>query len=308
MSHTLQHMISLEENGWTVEQVLLRSMGLTRREISRGKFSKDGICLNGIRCRTSETVSTGSRLSFRCSDDTKNEIQMPVISSPILYEDEDVIVTDKPSGAVCHPSHGHYFDSIAVQWEDDKSVGASLSLRCIGRLDKDTSGLLLLAKNRLSAARLSRQRESGVLQKEYTAIVHGNFEAEKEKLEDWICLPLRQETVRMQSENKNTGETILLTRMAIGIPGDGMTAKTHYQVLCQDQNYALVRFRLETGRMHQIRVHMAAIGHPLFGDPIYGTKMDGGYRAALHASRLCFDQPMTGERIEINSFRMHMFD
>ncbi|MDD7738605.1 MAG: RluA family pseudouridine synthase, partial [Lachnospiraceae bacterium] len=175
----------------------------------------------------------------------------------------------------------------------------SPSVRCVGRLDKDTSGVLLLAKNRLAAARLSRQRESGVLRKEYLAIVHGVFPEEKQ--EDWICLPLKQETVIVPDAS-------LVTRMSICQDGEGMQAKTHYQVLCRDKEYSLVGFWLETGRMHQIRVHMSAIGHPLFGDPLYGTGDDGGSRAALHAFRIQFLQPMTGEKIEINSFRTHMFD
>ncbi|MDY2937540.1 MAG: RluA family pseudouridine synthase, partial [Fusicatenibacter sp.] len=167
------------------------------------------------------------------------------------------------------------------------------------RLDKDTSGVLLIAKNRLAAARLSRQRESGVLRKEYLAIVHGVFPEEKQ--EGWICLPLKQETVIVPDAS-------LVTRMSICQDGEGMPAKTHYQVLCRDKEYSLVGFWLETGRMHQIRVHMSAIGHPLFGDPLYGTGDDGGSRAALHAFRIQFLQPMTGEKIEINSFRTHMFD
>ena len=211
---------------------------------------------------------------------------------------------DKPSGMVCHASHGHYSDSLAHAAVSLLKIPTAPSeLRCIGRLDKDTSGLVLFAKNQLSAARLSRQRESGELKKEYLALVHHPFSEETQK--GTIRLSMEQIPEDDPDSFDSSGKCI--TKMRICEEGNGRWAATHYEAVLQDPFWAVVRCRLETGRTHQIRLHMASIGHSLFGDPLYGVR-DGGTRAALHAWKLHFLQPMTGEPIDLENIRTHMFD
>lgn len=167
----------------------------------------------------------------------------------ILYEDSDLCVADKPSGMVCHASHGHYSDSLTHAAASLlKTPTAPSELRCIGRLDKDTSGLVLFAKNQLAAARLSRQRESGALKKEYLALVHHPFSEETQK--ETIRLSMEQIPGDDPDSFDPSGKRI--TKMRICKEGNGLWATTHYEAVLQDPFWAVVCCRLETGRTHQI--------------------------------------------------------
>ena len=176
--------------GLSVETILKRFLHLTPREIRHAKYIPDGIQKNGVSCRTNAVVQTGDTITFRYAQKCpppfrrsrfcRYQVILPAYG--FLYEDSDLCVADKPSGMVCHASHGHYSDSLTHAAASLlKTPTAPSELRCIGRLDKDTSGLVLFAKNQLAAARLSRQRESGALKKEYLALVHHPFSEETQK-------------------------------------------------------------------------------------------------------------------------------
>ncbi len=309
-SHMLHYRVLPEQEGLSVETILKRFLHLTPREIRHAKYIPEGILKNGIVCRTNAIVRTGDEISFRY-EQAHPDIPVPIPPAAvdltrvrILYEDNDLCVTDKPSGMVCHASHGHFSDSLTHATAALlKTPTAPSELRCIGRLDKDTSGLVLFAKNQLSAARLSRQRESGDLKKEYLALVHHPFSEEKKN--GTIRLSMEQIPDHDPASFNRFGKRI--TKMQICPDGHGLRAVTHYEVVLQDASWAVVCCRLETGRTHQIRLHMASIGHTLFGDPLYGIN-DGGSRAALHAWKLHFRQPITGELIHLENIRTHMFD
>lgn len=292
---TLEYQAIEQDDGVRLELILKRRLGLSVRQIRQLKFLSDGITVNGQKQRIVYSVHSGDRIRVTFSEQNRNVQELPFLEKPlhILYEDEDLLVVDKKAGEVCHPAHGHYQDTLANQAAAYLAGCGSekAPIRCIGRLDKDTSGTLLFSKNRLAAERLARQKEEGVFRKEYLALVNGIFPVSNRSGE--ICLPLAP---------------LPGSLMKMQVSGNGKRALTRYEVLCSDRHCSLVLCRIETGRTHQIRVHMAAIGHPLVGDPLYGNDTHvSSTRTALHAWRLYLKQPVTGEELMIESFRENMF-
>lgn len=292
---TLEYQAIEQDDGIRLELILKRRLGLSAKQIRQLKFLSDGITVNGQKQRIDYSVHSSDRIRVTFSEQNRKVQELPFLEKPlhILYEDEDLLVVDKKAGEVCHPAHGHYQDTLANQAAAYLAGCGSekAPIRCIGRLDKDTSGTLLFAKNRLAAERLARQKEEGVFRKEYLALVNGIFPVFNRSGE--ICLPLAP---------------LPGSLMKMQVSGNGKRALTRYEVLCSDRHCSLVLCRIETGRTHQIRVHMAAIGHPLVGDPLYGNDTHvSSTRTALHAWRLYLKQPVTGEELMIESFRENMF-
>ena len=264
----------------TLEKFLNKEMGLTKRQIRQAKYRESGICVNDVRSRVSTVLKSGDLVRVLLEEDDQESSQ--IISREgklqILYEDEDILAVDKPAGVVVHPSHGHYEDSLSNMAAGYfRERGISAVIRPVGRLDKDTSGIVLFAKNQVAAARLMQQKETGVFYKEYLALVQGHPVPEK----NTISLDLAKDT-----------DTLMMMK----ITEKGLPAVTHYEVVDYFESYSLVRVTIETGRTHQIRVHMASIGHPLLGDPLYGTGLFMK-RTALHAASCSFLQPFTNEKI-----------
>ena len=207
----------------------------------------------------------------------------------ILYEDNDVIVVNKDKGIVVHPAPGNYngtlVNGLLYHCTDLSGINGVIRPGIVHRIDKDTSGVLVIAKNDEAHNSLAEQFKEHSIKREYYALVEGRFST----LEGIVDKPLGR-------DKKD--------RIKMSIREDGKRAVTHYEVLEQyDKGVALVKCTLETGRTHQIRVHMASIGHPLVGDPIYGYKrqkfnIDG---QALHAKTLGFIHPTTKEYIEFDS-------
>ena len=291
------YLIEKAEKGLTIQQYLKQIAGFSNAQIRSMKFTENGICLGGQRVRVTTRLSEGDVLEILL--ETKSSSSAHLLSfeqmPDILYEDADVIAVNKPAGMAVHPSHGHYQDTLANQlaYYFRKNT-QQVEIHSIGRLDLETSGIVLFARHRAAAARLSRQREDGRLQKTYLAICSGIF-AEKNGTLNGAIAPLPGSLMKMR------------------VSKDGKPAVTHYQVQKQYMEAALVRLTLETGRTHQIRVHMAYAGHPLIGDRLYFADTDqkadvdaencfaGIKRAALHASRICFYQPFEGKRITVEA-------
>lgn len=269
--------VSEQEEGATVGS-LLRKLGLTKREISAAKFRREGICLDEIQVRTTQRVKKGQKLTVRLETDREESVQLLPVSGElgILYEDEDLIAVNKPAGMVVHPEGRHFDDTAANLLAGYfREKGEHVRIRAVGRLDRDTSGVLVFAKNRTAAGRLAAQKETGSFYKEYRALVRGSLEEVRGTIETPI--------------GKGEGPCMKLTPK-------GKRAVTHYEVVKRGKNDT-VRVKIETGRTHQIRIHMAGIGHPLLGDPLYGNGEEQPGRAALHAFRAVLLQPFTGERI-----------
>lgn len=279
----------------SLKRFLHQDMGLTERQISQAKFRENGIRVNGLRCRITGQLQPGDLVAVMLETAAQESGQLvPVcMALDILYEDEDLLAVNKPAGMVVHPSHGHYQDSLAnglCCYFQEK--GEHVKIRPLGRLDRETSGIVIFGKNQTAAARLQEQKGRGDFRKTYLALVYGNFPGEPDPPQQF-----KKITAGME---KDPGSL-----MKMRVSEQGMRAVTWYRVLKNQENYGLVELYLETGRTHQIRVHMASIGHPLLGDQLYtGDTLpfaDKINRAALHAAKCVLRQPFTHEPITITA-------
>ena len=288
MGRKLRMTISEDQAGRTAGWVMEHCFHMSRRERGRAKFQEDGILVNGARCRVTQVLAKGDCLEVsgekpdRTSYEEDCRSVFTYIKPEICYEDQDVLVVNKPAGVLMHPVGCHQGDTLADQVREYLGrQGIPQIPRSIGRLDKETSGAVVFAKNQMAAARLQRQRQQGIFRKEYLALAEGIF---KEK----------RQTVRLAMSN--AAKEGMRERMKIS--SQGMEAVTHYEVLGDGRDCSLLHLWLETGRTHQIRVHMAALGHPLLGDTIYGREEPAApYRAALHAAQVTFLKPFGNDKL-----------
>ena len=289
--------------GGIIVKVLKHCMGLTPHEISHAKFTPGGISVLRNENSTGEyesvtvkdRVCAGDTVKVLFSDDIeKDEERVLAVESDIqiLYEDEDVIVLNKPAGTVSHPSHGHYRDSLANYLaEYYEASGKSGKLRIVGRLDKDTSGTILFAKNAPAASRLFRQKDTGLFRKTYLAIADNPPEENEKNKWNIIDSPIGPVPGTLMKQQ-------------IIAPPDGKSALTRF-ICCEGHDgISVIQAEIDTGRTHQIRVHLASVGHPLIGDKMYGGTADeaaGADRALLHAWKMSFKQPFGTEIINLTA-------
>ena len=284
-----------------VSHFLRTQAGLTKKQISQAKFRPGGVQKNGQQCRVTETAYPGDQITVCLETNNVDSAQLESAPAPqflpelaILYEDQDILAVNKPAGIVTHPSGSHYSDSLSNQVAAYfRSKGEPTKVRSIGRLDKETSGILLFARNQTAAARLQKQRENGISEKTYLAAVSGSMPEDTDGAFHRITTPLAPDP-------KNRLKMVISPDGSL--PGS-KPAETLYSVLKSTApdsriSASLVMLRLKTGRTHQIRVHMAALGHPLLGDSLYHLSDTTNLfsRAALHAWKLKFQPPFpTGE-------------
>ncbi|MDO5391790.1 MAG: RluA family pseudouridine synthase [Eubacteriales bacterium] len=258
---------------------------LSKKQIRQAKFRPNGITVNGIQSRINAMLRPGDVVCITLEEADCGSHHLLPYEHPlaILYEDEDILAVNKPAKMVVHPSHGHYCDSLSnavISYYMQK--GLSVTVRSVGRLDKDTSGIVVFAKNQIASARLSVQRDNGLFQKEYLALVTSVPVPTFGTIRTNICKDVASLSKMKTAEH-------------------GMHAVTHYQVLQSFHEYSAVSLHLETGRTHQIRVHMSSIGYPLLGDILYGGSPELIQRTALHALRCRFCQPFSGKPIELEA-------
>lgn len=286
--HYLELFIQQELENQEIKKLLYEELHLSTRKIRMLKQNPQGILLDGLPAGVRQQVKTGQRLQVLLEDSSLTERIIPVkMALEILYEDEDLLLVNKPSGLVCHPSRGHLTDSlcngIAAHFQD---TGQSSAIHLLGRLDKDTSGIVAIAKNKVAAERMNKKDS---YEKEYLALVKGV----PEKKEGDILIPME--------EDRSEG----YLKMRTGKSEKARPAVTHYTVLETIAGGCLCRVTIGTGRTHQIRFHMAAIGHPLLGDSLYNPacrkEESQPARAALHAFRLRFLHPFTGEQMDFTA-------
>lgn len=265
-----------------VETILRRELQLSTRMIRQLKRIPGGITLDGIPARVTDNARPGQelRLLLQTGEEASETIRPVPGPFDIAYEDDDLLLVNKPAGTPVHPSPGHYGDSLAnyAAWQFAQR-GEQLVFRPVNRLDRGTSGLLCIAKNAHAQARLSQQLHTGAFERIYYAVVCGA----PSPAAGTIDLPIGR-----------TPGSVLKRQ----VDPQGAHAVTHYETIRGNGEYTLLKIRLETGRTHQIRVHFAHLGCPLFGDFLYGTeRRDVVEGHALHSGEIRLLHPISGEEI-----------
>ena len=267
----------------TADIGISRSMAVTLIESGR-------VSVNGKPCDKKQKLSVGDRVAVTVPDPVPYEAKAENIPLEIVYEDSDLLVVNKPKGMVVHPAAGNYdgtlVNALLYHCGDSLSgINGVLRPGIVHRIDKDTSGLLIVAKNDASHTALAAQIKAHSFTREYEAVVFGALKEE----EGTVDAPIGRHPV----ERKKMCVT----------PKNSKNAVTHYEVIARYKGYTHIRCVLETGRTHQIRVHMASLGHPVAGDPVYGVKNERvGFRGqCLHARKIGFIHPSTGAYLEFQS-------
>lgn len=255
-----------------LKDFLLNECGVSRRLMTKLKRIENGITVNGIHTKVIDYVKTGDEVVLKM-EDSKPLAVNPGLFVPKAFENGSLVVYDKPTGMPVHPSMKHQGDTLADSFAADFP---GLKFRAVNRLDKDTSGLCLVAKNPYAAAAMQGETE-----KIYYAVVEGKLSGSSV-----IDLPIAREK-----------ESIIKRVVRV----DGKRAVTHYRAIAGNEHFTLLEITLETGRTHQIRVHLSHIGYPLAGDDLYGGSRKYISSQALHCGQLIFADPLTGIQTKVNS-------
>lgn len=288
MQRTLTYQITASEQNLPVKQYL-KTKGFSSRGIIELKKEPANVTVNGAPVFMTHKLSAGDLLTLHIIENEPSEKILPVeLPLEIVYEDEDLLVVNKPAGMPIHPSMNNYDNSVAnaLAWYF-REQSTPFVFRCITRLDRDTSGLALIAKHYVSAGILSdmivRKGTKDGISREYLALVRGSLTPP----EGSITAPLARK------EGSIIERTVDFEK--------GETAITHYHLVEEKNGYSLVSLQLETGRTHQIRIHMKYLGFPLIGDYLYNPDMEHITRQALHSHHLSFHHPITGEFMEFTA-------
>lgn len=278
--------ITAEESGERIDALLARTLPSLSRSQVQKLLEQGMVTLNGRVLKKNHRCSAGEGYEVLLPEPEDLPLIPQNIPLDVVYEDGDLIVINKPRGLVVHPAPGHPDGTLvnALLWHCGDSlsgIGGQRRPGIVHRIDKDTSGLLIVAKNDFSHQALSAQLADHSLCREYEALVHGNFKQD--------CGTIDKPIGRHPVDRKRMAVTDKNSKPAI----------THWQLLATYRGYSHILCRLETGRTHQIRVHMASIGHPLLGDFTYGAPSPekGLEGQCLHARRLRFVHPRTGEHV-----------
>ncbi len=270
----LKFTVPPEWDGRPLKEFLRLRHGVSGTTLKRAKRLENGITQNGAHIRTVDPVAAGAEIRL-IVDPQERTYRPSETEVPVLYEDESLVAFDKPAGLVVHPSKGHPWDTLANVFAARPET-AGKTFRPLDRLDRDTTGIVLAAKNAHAA------KNTLLTEKLYLGILYG-APAEDRFVFDG---PIGRE--REDSQKRC-------------VRPDGQPARTRCRILEERNGYSAALFSLETGRTHQIRVHAASLGCPLAGDPLYGTPCEEIRRQALHCLEIGFVHPMTGEDLRIRS-------
>ena len=281
MNRTLTYEINSEYAGYSIDKYL-KAHGYSSANITAIKKMPNNVVIDGEWVHMNRKLQAGEILTVNISEDDSSEKIPPVkMDLDIVYEDEDIIVINKPAGLPIHPSLNHYEDSLAnglaYYYE---AQNKPFIFRCANRLDKNTSGLTVIAKHLVSGNILSTMVKNREFHREYYAIVRGHLD----EPEGTIDAPIGR-----------VDDSIITRQVDFE---NGERAVTHYKVIAEKKEHSLISIHLETGRTHQIRVHFKYIGHPLIGDHLYNPDFEYMTRQALHSHKISFVHPITKKAME----------
>ena len=276
--------------GERLDAFLARSVPELTRSAAQKLLENGCVTLNGKKAKKNDRTTPGDEICVEIPEPQEVDIVAKEIPLEIVYEDEDVIVINKPKGLVVHPAAGHQDDTLVngllfAKAGELSGINGELRPGIVHRIDKDTSGLLAVAKNDLAHTVLASQLKDHSMARTYEAIVCGSFKED----EGTVDAPIG----RHPTDRKKMCVTARNSKNAV----------THWEVVNRYRGYTHIRCRLETGRTHQIRVHMAHIGHPILGDTVYGHKKPelGQDSQCLHAGTLCFAHPRDGHLVIVHA-------
>ena len=274
--------------GERLDAFLARQAGELTRSAAQKLIGQGLVLRNGKPGKKNEKLDVGDRIEYEIPEAKSVDIVPTEMELKIVYEDDDLLVIDKPKGLVVHPAAGHQDDTLVngllyALGDDLSGINGELRPGIVHRIDKDTSGLLAVAKNDLAHTVLASQLKDHTMARTYEAIVCGSFREDSGTVDAPIG--------RHPSDRKKMCVTERNSKSAV----------THWEVVERFRGYTHIRCRLETGRTHQIRVHMAHIGHPILGDTVYGHKKPelGQGSQCLHAGALCFRHPRDGRPVMV---------
>ena len=279
-----------EQVGLRVDKFLVNTLEGKSRSFIQGLIDNNDIVINGKSIKSNYKLRKDDEITIILPEPIELKVEAEEMDLDILYEDKDIIVINKSKGVVVHPAPGNYngtlVNGLLHHCTDLSGINGVIRPGIVHRIDKDTSGVLVICKNDDAHNSLAKQFKNHSIKREYYALVEGRFSNEKGTIDKPI------------GRNKRD-------RLKMGIVEDGRHAVTHYEVIEQyNSNISLVKCQLETGRTHQIRVHMTSISHPLVGDTVYGSKrqkVKGINGQVLHAKTLGFIHPRTNEYMEFDS-------
>ncbi len=276
--------------GERIDKAVTEKCNLNSRSAAQKLIDSDAVKVNGIIVTKNYKVRLGDKITVQVPEARELEIKAENIPLDIRYEDSDLLVVNKPKDMVVHPAAGNYdgtlVNALLYHCKDSLSgINGVIRPGIVHRIDKDTSGLLIVAKNDFAHINLAEQIKVHSFTRQYQSVVYGRIKNQSGKID----LPIGRHPVdrkKMTVTKKNSKNAV-----------------THYELVQQFDNFAHIKLKLETGRTHQIRVHMAYIGHPVAGDPVYGPKKVIEYLGGqcLHAGLIGFRHPRTGKFIEIES-------
>jgi len=284
MNRIINYKIDEANAGKSINEYL-RERYYPAKMLTQFRHSEGSVQVNGLAVYMKTLLKDGEELTINYTENDQSDNILPVkLSFGIVYEDEDIMIVDKPADMPVHPAINNFDNTLAngISYYY-QSKGQGFCFRCINRLDRNTSGLLIIAKHRLAAGILSDFLISKKIHREYLALASGSFEERKAT----ISLPIGR-----------ISDSIIERKVDFE---NGQEAITHYEVLEEGVRYdvpcSLLRIRLDTGRTHQIRVHMSHMGHPLVGDHMYNPAPGSLDRQALHSHRLVFPHPISLEQL-----------
>ena len=273
--------VTSELDGASVLYILRHELGLSSKMIKHLKFLEDGITVGGERVTVRHVLRAGDELLLNTEEREPDTPVAPVdLPLRIAYEDEDLIIPDKPAFMPTHPSHDHYDDTVANALAF-RYLGERFVFRPVNRLDRNTSGLLIIAKNRISAAKLTKSMQERGFSKKYIAILDGTISEDFGVIDTYM---------------RRTAESIITREVCEPCEGADR-AITRYRVVLRTPTHTMVMAEPITGRTHQIRVHFAHLGAPLVGDDLYGRESEDIKRHALHSASLSLPHPERDEEI-----------